>query len=272
MRKRIRLLINIFLIAVLLFGTAKLAISLHQSSRSREDYDYAEQLASAQPKDETEGEETPAHSAAVPDEAVLPDDPVILELLDKNLDALRKENEDVIGWIYIPDTAVNYPLVQWTDNDFYLTHTWNQTGNPSGAIFMDCSSEADFSLFNTIIYGHNMYDGTMFAALHDYRRPEFREEHPSVYIVNDEAVLRFDVFAVQFADTDSIIYGLDIESEPRKKEFIRFAQDYSFYETEINPDTDEHFLTLSTCTGGGHSSRCVVICVLNGEQSYNRPD
>ena len=136
---------------------------------------------------------------------------------------------------------------------------------------MDCQNEPDFSQFNTIIYGHNMSNNTMFSPLPHYRKSEYREKHPYVFIVTDSGVSRYDVFAAQYAATDSIIYGLGIETERKKEEFIRFAQDYSFYETDVMPTAEDSILTLSTCTGGGHSKRCVVLCVLNEENSYSRP-
>ena len=67
-----------------------------------------------------------------------------------DLPALQQVNSDVIGWIAIPGTEISYPLVQGTDNDYYLTHTWNQNSSAVGAIFMDCRCSADFSGFNTI--------------------------------------------------------------------------------------------------------------------------
>jgi len=277
MKKNIRLILNIILVSVLIFGLVKFAMTSLEAYRSKKDYDLAKQIAAGQitdKSDETDAvpESPNADETKEESDAKIPDDPFILELLAIDLDALREENEDVIGWICIPDTYINYPLLQWTDNEFYLTHTWNQTRNPSGAIFMDCQNEPDLSEFNTIIYGHNMSTELMFSSLLDYRSPEFRQSHPYVYIVNDEGVFRYDVFAAQFAATDSIIYGLGIETERKKEEFIRYAQDYSFYETEVRPTADDRILTLSTCTGGGHSKRCVVLSVLNEENSFKRPE
>ena len=80
-----------------------------------------------------------------------------------------RSTSDVIGWIAIPGTEISYPLVQGTDSDYYLTHTWNQNSSAVGAIFMDCRCSADFSGFNTIVYGHRMNNGSMFAALKHYK-------------------------------------------------------------------------------------------------------
>lgn len=275
MRKNIRWVINCILALVLVLASVKFILSERDNRRSQQDYDQAMQIAGAQHMEEdlqTEPAEDPIETTA-PQETTArpPEDPVIQELLDIDLDALREENEDVIGWIYIPDTKVNYPLLQWTDNEFYLNHTWKQSNNASGAIFMEYQNKPDFSDFNTIIYGHNMRNGDMFGTLHYYRRPNYWESHPYVYIAMDQGILRFDVFAAQSASTKSIIYGLGIETEPRKEEFIRFAQDYSFFESNVVPTAEDHILTLSTCTGAGHANRWVVLSILNEEASYKRP-
>lgn len=280
MKKQTRRVINSILILILLFGLTKFFLSEQDNYRSRQDYDQAMQIA-GNPVEEPlpvtvldTSEEV--GSVVFPDDTEnnntqTPEDPVIRELLEIDLNALREENEDVIGWICIPDTNVNYPLLQWTDNEFYLNHTWKQSTNASGAIFMECQNKPDFSEFNTIIYGHNMRNGDMFGSLHHYRSAKYQRSHPYVYIVNDEGVLRFDIFAAQSASTKSIIFGLGIETDQRKEEFIRFAQDYSFFETDLTPTVDDRILTLSTCTGAGHLNRWVVLSILNEEQSYKRP-
>ena len=275
MKKRTRWILNCILMLVLLFGLTKFILSELENHRSQQDYNQAVEIAGAQAEEApVQSEPTVAgtEEADIPQEtqAQLPEDPVMLELLNIDLNALREENEDVIGWIFIPDTKINYPLLQWTDNTFYLDHTWTQSNNASGSIFMEYQNSPDFSDFNTIIYGHNMRNGTMFGSLHNYRRPNYWKNHPYVYIVNDHGVFRFDVFAAQSASTQSVIYGLGIESDQRKEEFIRFARDYSFFETDIVPTAEDRILTLSTCTGSGHTNRWVVLSVLNDEASFKR--
>ena len=252
MKKSIRIIVNIALSALLIFGLSKLALSIRDNVHSRQEYDEAVQIAFAQSYEETVSEA----------ESELPHDPVIAELLAIDFDALRKENEDVIGWIYIPDSEIKYPLLQGSDNAFYLSHTWKKSVNPSGAIFMDCQNRADFEQFNTIIYGHNQMYGDMFASLHDYRKAEYAAEHPYVYIANDEAVFRYDVFVARFVAINSIVYGLNIQKSQHKEEFLSFLQD-AYVKTEDKPTIDDSFITLSTCTGGDSGRRMVVVAALN---------
>lgn len=283
MKKTVRRVINTLLFLILIFAVAMFIRSRCHSRLSRQEYEHALEIATGQSREETQAEPSPAVTevpvevtkAPVEKEGLqteIPDDPFIKELLAIDLAALREENEDVIGWITIPDTKVNYPLLHWTDNEFYLKHTWNQKPNPSGAIFMDCQNKPDFSEFNTIIYGHNMMEGLMFGTLHYYGRSDFAEKHPYVYIVNDEGVLRYDIFSAQFVGTDAVFYGLGIESERKKEEFIRFALDYSSFDPGIRPDAEDRIITLSTCSGGNQEKRWVVLGVLNEENSYKRPE
>ena len=279
MKKSTRRLFNSILFLILAIALFQFIRSEVENNRSQEDYTLAMQIIDRHSGDEidtntalsmdpvTAHSEVPSVSETTHMPSI-PEDPVIEELLTIDLDALRQENEDVIGWIHIPDTIISYPLLQWTDNDFYLEHTWTQTKNASGSIFMEYQNASDFTDFNTIIYGHNMRNGSMFGTLNLYRNSKYLEEHPYIYIVNDEGVLRYDIFAVQSASTKSIIYGLGIENDRRKEEFIRFARDYSLVETEIMPTTEDKILTLSTCTGRGHTTRWVVQGVWNEAHSY----
>lgn len=275
MKKWIRWVLNSVLILALVFGLVRFIQSRYESYLSRQNYESAMQIAKG------EQEPTPAQTATaptapeetteptLPEETVpIPDDPCIQELLELDLDALRKENEDVLGWICIPDTTISYPLLQWTDNEFYLTHSWQQTPNPAGSIFMECQNNPDFNDFNTIIYGHRMQGQNMFGLLQSYRYLEYLNKHPSVYILTDAGVLRYDVFACQRASVDSIVYGFVHETERSKEELIRYSLDYSVVETGIVPTAEDKLLTLSTCSGLTYATRWVVQCVYNEEGSY----
>ena len=280
MKKRTRRILSGILLLIAIFAAVRFTQSVLESRRSQEDYQMALEIAGGHAETEETVPETAAQTEPVQDEIPetepappeteppMPDDPVIEELMAMDLEALREVNEDVIGWIQIPDTAVTYPLLQWTDNDFYLHHTWQQHKNGAGSIFMDYQSAPDFSDFNTIIYGHNMRNGTMFSSLRSYAVPGYWEKHPYFYIRSDAGVARYDIFAIQSVSTDSIIYGLGIDTTQRKQQFLRFAADYSLVDTGLMPTTADSIVTLSTCTGNGHAHRWVVIGMLNEEASY----
>lgn len=195
------------------------------------------------------------------------DDPVVMDMLSMNLDALRQFNPDIIGWINIPDTNISYPMVQGEDNDFYLNHTWKKASNEAGAIFMEAENSVDMTDFNTIIYGHNMNDDTMFSDLENYSKKAYASKHPSVYIVTDNGVYRYDIFASYKANVKSIAYAMKIQTDKKRTELIEFNKNYSVFDNGIVPEVDDHLLTLSTCSGFGQTARWVVVGVFNEEGS-----
>ena len=119
-------------------------------------------------------------------------------LAELDLDSLREVNEDVLGWIVIPDTVLSYPLVQCGDNQYYLNRTWQDKRSSVGAIFMECKCAPDFSDFNTIIYGHRMNNESMFGVLHGYKKEDFWRDHPTVYVVTDSGVRVYDIYVPFF--------------------------------------------------------------------------
>lgn len=270
MNKKVKRTLNCFLTILLIICTVMIVRSINEDAESQKDYDDANiALGGLDTEHVSVLEELPGATDDTPKEpAPMPDDPNIHQLLETDLQMLRQENEDVVGWILIPDTKISYPLLQWTDNDFYLKHTWKQTPNANGSIFIEHQNNPDFSDFNTIIYGHNMQSGAMFGGLRKYNSAKYWQDHPAFYIACDQGVLRYDIFAVHKAGVDTIIYGLELETEQKKNEFIRFATDYSMYDTGLQPTTDDRIVTLSTCTGQGHTSRWVVQGVLNEAGSY----
>lgn len=186
------------------------------------------------------------------------DDPVLEELRKTDLAALRENNPDVVGWIRVPDTKIDYPVVQGEDNDYYLKHTWQGNANSVGTIFMDVSSHPDLTDFNTLIYGHNMRSGSMFAALRNYGQQSYYDAHPYVYLLVDNGVFRFDIFSAYQAELDASAYGQSFRQRETREKFLGDAAEKSAIETGITPGIRDRILTLSTCSGMGYETRWVV--------------
>lgn len=179
-------------------------------------------------------------------------------LAEVDLAALRAVNEDVVGWISIPGTELSYPLVQGEDNQYYLTHTWRREASSGGAVFLECMNRRDMRGFHTIAYAHRMNNDTMFGTLKYYRDSSFWEAHPSIYVVTDEGIARYDIFSAEEVSVTGIVYRLDLEESELEAEFLQACMDGSVIDTGIVPKEDARVLTLSTCTGNGHATRWVV--------------
>jgi len=110
--------------------------------------------------------------------AEIPEVPMEEPTNSVDFDELKKINSNVVGWIVIEDTQVNYPIVQGKDNSYYLNHSFDKSWNSLGSIFMDYRSSNDFSDYNTFIYGHHTKNGSMFGELYKYMDATFYKEHP----------------------------------------------------------------------------------------------
>lgn len=252
-----------------------------QSKQSADAYREAESLAAQTEPTETELESVSASVESEPEptkepetEAVLvdvwqeveiTDDPYMEELTKKDLEILRETNEDVLGWISIPDTQLSYPLMRGEDNQYYLEHTWEKVASIAGSIFMEQYNNPDFSDFNTVIYGHRMRDGSMFGSLKYYNEQEYWEAHPYIYIYDDRGCHRYEIFAAYKASVKGATYQVGFANEEYMQKFLDTCVGYSEIETGVVPTILDKVITLSTCTGTGYDSRWVVQARLEGE-------
>ncbi|WP_143072717.1 class B sortase [Oscillibacter sp. PC13] len=191
-------------------------------------------------------------------------DPYADALRNMDFTALREVNSDVLGWITIPGTAVSYPLLQGTDNQYYLKHTWKKWSSAVGAIFLECQNSRDMSDFNTVVYGHRMNNGSMFASLKYYKKQSYWSAHPYVYITNDYGSHRYEIFAAYEVSTAGKTYQIGFSGDETKQVFLGYCMEQSVIDTGITPTVHDKILTLSTCTGNGHSTRWVVQAMLKG--------
>ena len=166
-------------------------------------------------------------------------------------DELLKTNGDVIAWIYGANTHINYPVVQGSDNDYYLRHLLDGTWNDNGSIFMDCANSADFSDQNSLIYGHNMHDGSMFGQLVRYRNEDFYKAHPTfTFDTLYEGGTWQVVAAVDTAlGADALPYYtfFDADTKLDWQHRVRAITEKALYDTGVMPEYGAQLLTLSTC-------------------------
>ncbi len=175
-----------------------------------------------------------------------------------DFDVLRSYGGDVVGWICLPDTVINYPVAQARDNAFYLDRFLDGSPISGGTLFADCVCPSDFSGKNTIIYGHNMKDGSMFALIDDYAEQSFYEEHPVMYLNTPAQNYRVDIFSGFVTDPESYVYTSAFSSTEDFAAHLRSLYAASEIDCGVSVTPDDRIVTLSTCTYSGRDVRFVV--------------
>ncbi len=176
-----------------------------------------------------------------------------------DFEKLLEENPNIVAWIYSEGTVINYPIVQGEDNLYYVDRLPDGRYNPHGSIFLDYRNLSDFSDYNSILYGHNMVNNSMFGTLHDYQNQEYYEKHPNMWIITPDAAYRLDIIAGIITPSDSEAYHL-FNSKEELHEHLEFALSQSAFDAgEVDLESIEHIMTLSTCSYEYATARFVLI-------------
>jgi len=178
--------------------------------------------------------------------------------IDIDFDALLADCEDIVGWLYSPDTVINYPVVQAEDNDKYLHHFIDGTYNSSGTLFFDHICEPDLTSTNTVLYGHHMNDGTMLASICDYGRDGYYDAHPVMYFNSPNGNYRIEVFSGYITDPGAVSYTVEFGEDYTMQNFIEEVKNLSDFDSGVPVTTEDKIITLSTCTYEYSNARYVV--------------
>lgn len=189
-----------------------------------------------------------------------------IEIPDKNLDwdMLHEENEDIYAWIYVPDTTVDYPVLQHpTDNSYYLNHNLDGTKGSSGCIYTEDFNNKDFSDIHTVIYGHNLKSKTMFSSLHNFEDEElFREDH-YIFVYTEDYVFVYRIFAAYEFNSIHLLDNYDYTNEYVYEDYLkniyRTTDRVANVKSEIQVTTADKIVTLSTCTADHDSGRRFLV-------------
>ncbi len=174
--------------------------------------------------------------------------------------ALQETSPDCVGWLHMPNTNISYPLVQGSDNQEYVHTAYNGKGASAGSLFLDYRVSGDFSALNTVIYGHNMKNDTMFGTLQSYQDDgSFAKENPYFFILTPEGYLRYELCYALFTDATSGVYDYDFSASGSYSAHLSSLSRHSQYDTEVELTTEDSIVTLSTCTGYNQTHRFVVI-------------
>ena len=182
------------------------------------------------------------------------------EICPKKVDfkALKERNSDIIGWIYCEDTVIDYPIVKGENNDEYIRANLDHKWTVSGTLFVDSRNSADFSDYNTIIYGHNMYnDGSMFASLFNYKKEGYYEAHPVMWLLTENGDYKLEVTMGYVTNTNSANYVVfkDLVS---LRNHINNSIENSVFKSNVKPESVNKLITLSTCSYEFESARFVL--------------
>lgn len=175
-----------------------------------------------------------------------------------DFDNLYEISNDAVAWLYAPNTEINYVVAQAEDNSYYLNHLLNGKSSSGGTLFTDYRNNAGFTDWNTVIYGHNMKNGTMFASLMDYRSPDYYEKHPTMYLYRTNHRYKLELIAGYTTNINDLIYSIPATKEERD-EIIDRAYRVSSFISGINIGEEDKLITLSTCSYAYDDARYVVI-------------
>ena len=180
------------------------------------------------------------------------------KFLKIDFEGLRQQNPDIKAWIQIPALDISYPVVQGEDNSYYLHHLSDGQKNKNGSIFIDCHNASDFSDQNTIIYGHNMKNGSMFGRLDEYKNKMLFEAYPSFYIYLPGKVLEYRIISCYAGRTGSSAYTYQFPKAEDFQNFITKILSRSEYETGTEVSENDSIVTLSTCVNTDRNYRYLI--------------
>lgn len=225
------------------------------------------------PDMETEEEEEPEEAGTeLPEEMqALADMGVPIPEKEVDFAKLQEDvNGDIYAWVYIPDTKIDYPVLQHPiDNYYYLNHNLDGSYGYPGCIYTESYNRRNFLDPLTVMYGHNMKNGTMFAGLHKYEDSEYFAGHPYIYVYTPERLLVYRVFASLEYGNEHLLYRRDYTREEEfgwileKMEGVRGMNCNRAEDVEVT--TDDNILILSTCMADKPDRRYLVQGVLLNE-------
>lgn len=172
-----------------------------------------------------------------------------MNMIDVNLNELKKKNSDTVAWIKVEGTNINYPVVQKKDNEYYLTHSYDKNKNKAGWVFLDYRNNLDILDKNTIIYAHGRVDTTMFGSLKNIFKSSWydnKDNHIIKFVTNDYTSL-WQVFSVYTIKAESYYITTKFNSNSEFKIFANTLKERSKVKFSANVNENDKFITLSTC-------------------------
>ncbi len=175
-----------------------------------------------------------------------------------------EENEHIYAWLYIPETNIDYPILQHPEEpDYYLTHDTKGKKVTAGSIFTQYYNHKDFNDNVTVIYGHNMKNGSMFKTLHYYEDEQFFEENPYIYIYTETDTRVYQIFAAYEYSDAHLLLSYNMENDVTFESYLEDVREIkagakNHFNWELGVSSEDKILTLSTCIANKSSNRYLV--------------
>jgi sortase B len=215
----------------------------------------------------------------ISDVVLEPEQEIEIEEVNENVEIPAKEldfkelelvNPDIYAWIYIPDSGIDYPILQHpTIESYYLDRGVDGKKLNMGSIYTDYINKKDFTDKLTVVYGHNMLNGSMFGELHKFEDETFFQDHPYIYVYTEEKTFVYQIFAAYEFSNAHLLYNFDFSTEEHFQNFIdqmyTNTSDKSNFLEDIEVSASDHLLTLSTCITGEKNKRYLIQGVLINE-------
>ncbi len=180
---------------------------------------------------------------------------------------LKKQNNDIVAWLEIPNTKIKYPVLQTTDNEYYMTHTYKKEYSSDGSIFLDKNYDWNIPSSNLLIYGHNNKNGNMFQNLLEYENENYYKEHSTIEFVTVNEDSNYEIIAVfksrvYYKSEKNVFryyYFINAENEEEYNYYVEESKKASLYDTGKTAEYGEQLLTLSTCEYSQEDGRFVIV-------------
>ena len=180
---------------------------------------------------------------------------------------LQAQNADIVGWLEIENTNINYPVLQGTDNSYYMTHNYKKEKSKNGSIFLDANYNWNIPSNNLLIYGHNLGNGMMFQELLKYEKESFYQEHPVIRFTTAKEDAKYEIISVfksrvYYKSEKNVFryyYFINSKSEEEYREFVKNAKSASLYPIDATVSYGDQLITLSTCSYYVQDGRFAVV-------------
>lgn len=179
----------------------------------------------------------------------------------------KKTNNDIVGWLEIDNTKINFPVLQGSDNEYYMTHTYSKEYSSDGSIFLDKDYDWNIPSSNFLIYGHNNKNGNMFQDLLKYEDENYYKEHPNIRFTTVEDDSLYEIISVfksrvYYKNEQNVFryyFFINADNEEEYNYYVGESKKASLYDTGKTATYGEQLLTLSTCEYSQEDGRFVVV-------------